>query len=81
MSDADIVNIAWLNGGRRFLATLDEDCGTDKLRGAITAFAEDGNAAVVNQTIASLFGQSDAALSDGQVGQLAERLVEDYSPS
>ncbi len=79
MSLAEIVNVAWRRGGQNIVAALGEDA-TPQLRDAISSYARDGNAAVVNQTIVSLFGQSDAPLSDAQVCTLAETLVENWQP-
>jgi hypothetical protein len=52
--------------------------GTVLLRDAITSFAQDGGASVVNDTIMSLFGESDAALTDSQLGELGDALVENW---
>ena len=76
MSDAaHITNIAWRRGGQAILATMDED-GSDKLRGAISAYARDGGAGYVASTMESLFGDSDKPLSDSQVSQLGAALVD-----
>jgi hypothetical protein len=78
MSLASIGLVAIRNGGRRFLATFGED-GTPQLRDAITNYARDGGAAVVNDTIVNLFGDA-SSLSDEQVGTLADHLVENWKP-
>ena len=75
MSDAHIVNIAWRTGGMAVLASMDED-GSDRLRESITAFARDGGAGYVSDTIVNLFGASDKPLSDTQVSQLGAALVD-----
>jgi hypothetical protein len=72
---AHITNIAWRRGGQAILATMDED-GSDKLRGAISAYAQDGGAGYVASTMESLFGQSHTPLSDSQVSQLGAALVD-----
>jgi hypothetical protein len=78
MTLASIGMVAWRRGGQNVLATLGAD-GTPQLRDAITNFARDGNAAVVNDTITSLFGNA-SSLSDEQVGTLADHLVENWKP-
>jgi hypothetical protein len=77
-----IVDVAFRVGGQRVLAAAGDESGvgTDLLRDAITAFARDGGAAVVNDTIVSLFGDNDGALTDSQLGQLGAALVENYQP-
>jgi hypothetical protein len=77
MSDAHIVNIAFRTGGQAVLAACGED-GSEFLRDAIVAYATDGGASVVNETIVSLFGNDDSALTDSQLGQLGEALVENW---
>ena len=76
-----IVDVAWRAGGQRVLLAAGDESGvgTELLREAIAAHAADGNAAVVNATIESLFPNSDS-LSDEQLGQLADTLVENYEP-
>jgi hypothetical protein len=73
-----IVDVAWRTGGQAILAACGED-GTELLREAIAAHAADGNAAIVNATIESLFPHDDSLTSE-QLGQLGTALVENYQP-
>lgn len=76
---AHIVDIAFRTGGQAVLAACGEDNdGVGMLRDAIAAFAQDGGAAVVNETIIDLFGENDAPLTDSQLGELGATIVENY---
>jgi len=80
MSEAGhIFQIAKRTGGQAILAACGEDGGTEMLRDAISAFAQDGGAAYVNDTIVSLFGEA-SSLSDDQLGELGTALVENFQP-
>jgi hypothetical protein len=76
-----IAEIAFRVGGQRVLDAMGDESGTgtDLLRDAITSYAAEGNATVVNDTIVSLFG-SASSLSDEQLGELGDALVENYQP-
>jgi hypothetical protein len=78
MSDplAHIANIGWRTGCANFLANVFDEDDSDRLRGAISAYAQDGGAGYVASTIESLFGQSHTPLSDSQVSQLGAALVD-----
>ena len=78
MTDAHIANIAFRTGGAAVLAACGED-GSDMLRDSIAAYAADGNATVVNDQIVSLFG-SVSSLTDEQLAELGDALVENYQP-
>jgi hypothetical protein len=76
-----IVDIAWRAGGLRVLDACGDESGvgTELLRDAIAAYAAEGNAAVVNDTIVSLYGEA-SNLSDAQLGALADELVDKWQP-
>jgi hypothetical protein len=76
-----IVDVAFRVGGQRILAAAGDEsgAGTELLREAIAAHAADGNAAIVNATIESLFPNDDSLTSE-QLGQLGTALVENYQP-
>jgi hypothetical protein len=77
--DAHIVDIAFRAGGMAVLTAMGEDDdGSGMLRDAIAAYAADGGATYIDETIVSLFGDNDAPLTDAQLGTLGETLVENW---
>jgi hypothetical protein len=77
-----IRNIAWRAGGVRVLAAAGDETGKgpELLRDAIAAHAANGNAAVVNSTIDTLFPISDSPLTNDQLLYLADELVNCWKP-
>jgi hypothetical protein len=80
MHDAHIVDVVFRTGGRRVLQALGEsDDGSGMLRDAIATLAQNGGASVVNDAIVSLgFGASNAPLTDDQLGELGDSLVQQF---
>jgi hypothetical protein len=80
-AELHLSNIALMRGGQLILEALQEN-GSPKLRLALQNFAQNGGGLdVIAQAIRSLFpdGGGDA-LTDAQIGELADYLVANYKP-
>jgi hypothetical protein len=67
-----------MRGGQQILQTVNEN-GTPKLRNAISTYAANGGAGIVEEAIRNLFPDSED-LTDEQIGELADFLVANFKP-
>jgi ketol-acid reductoisomerase len=75
-----ISHIALMRGGQLILEAINEN-GTPKLRNAISTYAQNGGSDIVHEAIRALWpdGGGDA-LTDEQVGELADYIVANFKP-
>ena len=75
-----ISHIALMRGGQLILEAIQEN-GTPRLRNAISTYAQNGGAGVVEEAIRNLFPDGGGnLLTDEQIGELADFVVENYKP-
>jgi hypothetical protein len=75
-----VSHIALMRGGQLILDSVNEN-GSPKLRLAISTYAQGGGVDIVHEAIRALFPDGGGeALTDEEVGELADYLVNNFQP-